>query len=115
MSDILRFVGMKIKDLRKGAGLTQEELGEKAGFHTTYIGGLERGERNINLSNLEQIASSLGVEVAELFSYAKKFKINSTKEESLQKLLVLMLDRDEKEINMAVKLLNEIFDTYKYK
>ncbi|GMX66801.1 hypothetical protein Elgi_60730 [Paenibacillus elgii] len=41
MSDILRFVEMKIKDLRKRAGLTQEELGEKAGFHTTYIGELD--------------------------------------------------------------------------
>ncbi|WP_249923436.1 helix-turn-helix domain-containing protein [Paenibacillus sp. RS8] len=49
---ILKLVGSKIREIRKSQGLSQEQLGEKAGFHFSYIGGLERGERNVTLSNL---------------------------------------------------------------
>jgi transcriptional regulator with XRE-family HTH domain len=66
MSDkVLRLVGGKIKELRKARGLSQEELGEKAEFHFSYIGGLERGERNVSLANLAKVAETLGVDIGE--------------------------------------------------
>ena len=64
----LRRVGAKIRDLRRRAGFSQEELAERAGLHRTYIGGIERGERNAGLLNFVRIARALGVRPAELLS-----------------------------------------------
>lgn len=66
---ILERVGRRIRDLRKQAGLSQEQLGEIAGFHFSYIGGVERAEKNITLINLERIADALNVPIIELFEY----------------------------------------------
>jgi transcriptional regulator with XRE-family HTH domain len=52
--------------------LTQEDLAERSGLDRSYIGGVERGERNPTLSVIERIAGSLGVSLAELFSYSAK-------------------------------------------
>ena len=57
--------------LREQAGLSQEQLAGKAGIHRTYVGGVERGERNLGLKNVFRIARALGVPVAELFADEK--------------------------------------------
>ncbi|MGD6900376.1 helix-turn-helix domain-containing protein [Bacillus infantis] len=49
MADLLKLVGNRIRIVRKGKGLIQEDLAEKCGLQYTYIGELERGERNISL------------------------------------------------------------------
>jgi transcriptional regulator with XRE-family HTH domain len=54
-------VGNNIKKYRKTLNISQEELAEKAGLHRTYIGGIERGERNITLDSLQVIATALNV------------------------------------------------------
>lgn len=59
--------GERVRTLRNALGLSQEKLAEKAGVHRTYIGMIERGEKNITLSNIEKIASALGVSVDTLF------------------------------------------------
>lgn len=59
--------GKKIQDLRKQLGLSQEELAYKAGFHRTYVGMIERGERNITLSNLKKLSKGLEVDIKDLF------------------------------------------------
>ena len=51
---------------RSELGLSQEELATRSGLHRTYVGGIERAERNISLSTLEMIAKGLGVEPSEL-------------------------------------------------
>ncbi|MCP1312251.1 helix-turn-helix domain-containing protein [Paenibacillus tyrfis] len=112
MSDLLKLLGGKIRDLRKERGLSQEQLGEIAGFHLTYIGGLERGERNISIQNLERIAQSLDVEIFDLFEYVNELKAFSTKNDLLHSLFLLLVNRNEKEILMAQTLLKEIFNTY---
>jgi len=53
--------------LRLRRGMTQEELAERAQLHRTYIGGVERGERNVSYLNLLTIACALNARVAELF------------------------------------------------
>lgn len=51
-----------VRRLRKAKGLSQEELAEVCGYHRTYVGGIERGERNITIATLEALAGALGVE-----------------------------------------------------
>lgn len=72
MKDIKRLVGERIRDFRKEKGLSQEELGEKAGFHFTHIGVVERGEKNASLDTLNKIAEALDVEIVELFPKSEK-------------------------------------------
>jgi transcriptional regulator with XRE-family HTH domain len=53
---------------RQRLGLTQEELADKCGFHRTYIGSVERGERNITLATIEALAGTFGVEPSVLLA-----------------------------------------------
>lgn len=112
---LLKLVGAKIRDLRKERGLSQEQLGENSGFHLTYIGGVERGTRNISLANLERIASTLEVDVHELFQYHHEFGELRDKGEVLKEAIDLLASREESEIKMAVKILNTIFQEYSQK
>ena len=64
-------VGATIRDLRVRAGYSQELLAEKAGLHRTYVGGVERGERNISLENIVRIAHALDVRPGRLLQRIK--------------------------------------------
>lgn len=66
--DITSTLSKNIKRLRGEKGLSQEELADKCGLHRTYVGAVERGERNITLSSLELIAIALDVDVPVLLS-----------------------------------------------
>ena len=73
MSDkILRRFGQRVRVLREQAGLSQEALAAKAGIHRTYVGGVERGERNLSLKNIMRLAAALDVHPRELFEGADK-------------------------------------------
>jgi transcriptional regulator with XRE-family HTH domain len=60
-------LGQRIREFRKRKGLSQEELAEATGLHRTYIGGIERGERNVSIINLSQIAKALDISLSVLF------------------------------------------------
>ncbi|MFA4967352.1 MAG: helix-turn-helix transcriptional regulator [Candidatus Margulisiibacteriota bacterium] len=59
--------GKKVRDERKKMHLSQEDLAERAGLHRTYIGMIERAEKNITLNNIVKIAKALNIRVVELF------------------------------------------------
>lgn len=65
-ADILIRFGERIRELRKKAGLSQEEFAERCQLDRTYIGGIERGERNVSLRNIAVLAKALGVGISEL-------------------------------------------------
>lgn len=60
-------LGKRIRQLRLKKGWTQEQLAERTNRHWTYIGGIERGERNVTLQVIADIARALGVEIQALF------------------------------------------------
>ena len=60
--DLQRLVGANLRHLRKQRDLTQEEMADAIGVHRTYLGGLERGERNVTLKAVERVADWLGVD-----------------------------------------------------
>jgi transcriptional regulator with XRE-family HTH domain len=61
-------LGQAVRKKRLQLGLSQERLAEKAGLHWTYIGGIERGERNVSLLNIVKIARALGATPSRLLS-----------------------------------------------
>jgi len=61
MNDILSIIGANVRRYRTARGLSQESLAENSGLHRTYVGAVERGERNISARNIEKIAKELGV------------------------------------------------------
>ncbi len=64
--------GRAIRELRIGQGLSQEALAERSGLHRTYIGGIERGERNVSLVNIGRLADALDVSMATLMAAAEQ-------------------------------------------
>lgn len=70
--DVRRRVGRNLKHFRQKLGLSQEAFAFKAGFHRTYISGIERGVRNPTVLVLEEIASALGVPSAKLLEEAPR-------------------------------------------
>jgi transcriptional regulator with XRE-family HTH domain len=65
--DLQRIVGVNLRAYREERGLSQEAFAEVLGWHRTYIGGLERGERNLSLQAVERIAERLEVDPMTLF------------------------------------------------
>lgn len=66
MESILKKVGKRIREIRQKKGLSQEVLAHEAGLDRSYVGSVERGERNISIINLHRIAKALDVEPFEL-------------------------------------------------
>jgi transcriptional regulator with XRE-family HTH domain len=62
-----RDFGSRVRRARVAAGLSQEALAARSGLHRTYVGSVERGERNVSLENIYRLADALGVDVRDLF------------------------------------------------
>src|SRR5271157_1317485 len=86
MPTIQELVGARVRELRKARGWTLEELSERAGKHYTYIGGLERGDRNVTLEVLQAVATALEVPLKSLFSlepHPLEIKLNAASDDIL--------------------------------
>lgn len=67
MQEILKKVGKKIAELRKKKGFSQEEFAHECGFHRSYMGAVERGEKNLTLITVDRIVKALKISFVELF------------------------------------------------
>ncbi len=65
--EVLIKFGEKVREERLKQGLSQEDLASRAGVHRTYIGMIERAEKNITLENIEKIAKALKTSIADIF------------------------------------------------
>ncbi|MCD5361261.1 helix-turn-helix domain-containing protein [Chromobacterium aquaticum] len=70
--DLQVLFGRRLAELRKQKGWSQEQLALESGIARSYLGGVERGQRNIALLNICKLAKTLGVPVGELFTYINK-------------------------------------------
>lgn len=68
ISDAAGTLGERIRARRKALGISQETLAERSRLHWTFVGQVERGQRNVSLRNLLKLAAGLGVDVGELLS-----------------------------------------------
>lgn len=108
MSDIAKIIGQRIRNYRTQKGLSQEKLAELAGCHPTYIGQLERGEKNATLESVEKIASAMDISLSELFDKLGKIGSNNI----AAKCYDLVASKNEAEQKQLYKMLQEM-DKYK--
>jgi transcriptional regulator with XRE-family HTH domain len=65
-SNARRIFAQRLRQIRQIKGLSQEELADLAGLHRTYVGSVERSERNVSIDNMERLANALAVDITEL-------------------------------------------------
>ena len=65
--EVLIKFGKKVRRERSNLGISQEELASRAGVHRTYIGMIERAEKNITLENIDKVAKALNLKLADFF------------------------------------------------
>ena len=103
MSDLTVALGRRLRSFRVAKGMSQEKLAQKSGLHPTYIGQVERGEKNITVDTLAKIAAGLGIELVDVFEYLDP---TSDHERSrMAKCYDLMLSRSEKEREILTKII----------
>ena len=110
MSDLAKIVGQRIRNYRTQLGLSQEKLAELSGCHPTYIGQLERGEKNATLESIDKVASSLKISLSKLF-------VNLCGESTNERNIPLecyefLLTKSQEEQEQIIKILIEM-DKYK--
>ncbi len=71
IDNLQRSLGRRIRELRTKHGWTQEQFAEFCGLHRTYLGHVERGEKNVSLSTVLRVASALGIRISALFGPSK--------------------------------------------
>ena len=110
MSDIAKILGKRIRNHRTAKGLSQEKLAELSGCHPTYIGQIERGEKNATVESIEKIATALNVSLSNLFEKlgAADGAVQSIPLECYE----LMLSKSKAEQEQILRILIEI-DKYK--
>jgi transcriptional regulator with XRE-family HTH domain len=64
--ELCKSFGIRVRDLRRSLNLSQEDLAEAADLHRTYIGMIERGEKNATLTSIDRIAKALNVKISDL-------------------------------------------------
>jgi transcriptional regulator with XRE-family HTH domain len=71
-SDARKIFAARLRQIRQIKGLSQEELADRAGLHRTYVGSVERGERNISIDNIECLAKALDIDIIALLQAESK-------------------------------------------
>jgi len=107
MNNIAMVVGERIRAYRKRSGLTQEELAERAELHHTYIGQLERGEKNATLETVEKIARALDLPFEVLF---EAIVTGNTDNAIAKEAYELITSLPEKEQQALLELLKRTID-----
>lgn len=67
MQEVQKKLGKRIAELRRKRGFSQEDFAHECGFHRSYMGAVERGEKNITIQGIDRIAKALKISLAELF------------------------------------------------
>ncbi|WP_314303932.1 helix-turn-helix transcriptional regulator [Brevibacillus parabrevis] len=114
MSNLRKLVGAQIRVLRKQKDLSQLELATRAGLQDTYIGGVERGTRNISLDTFEKIVNALEVEPIEVFMFGEIDTETDLheKKQIVESIKSLLLGRSVGEIRMMHRVIKDVMATF---
>ncbi|CAM3657740.1 helix-turn-helix transcriptional regulator [Cohnella lubricantis] len=108
MSTFAQIVGAKIRLYRMEQNLTQEQLAESIGMAATYLGQIERGEKNVKLQTIEKIALALHMSVYDLFSDEKEANLQQKK--WLWASILLLLKHNDAKQRQAYRILRELLE-----
>lgn len=111
MSEITKLIGQRIRNHRIQQGLSQEKLAELSKCHPTYIGQVERGEKNATIESIEKISGALGVSLSKLF---EKLGENSVSSDIPLKCYEFLSSKSRDEQEHLYKILLDV-DNYKNK
>jgi transcriptional regulator with XRE-family HTH domain len=103
MSDIAKTVGERLRTYRNRAGMTQEGLAERAGLHHTYIGQLERGEKNATLESIEKVARALGLPFEVLFEAIIEGNIDNATAKEVYELISIQSEKQQQALLDIIK------------
>ena len=103
MNDMAYVVGERVRNYRLRAGLTQMKLAEKAGVHHTYIGQLERGEKNATLETIEKIARALNISFETLFEAMLSGDTENSIAREIYELVTAQPEKDQKVLLDLIK------------
>ena len=109
METIAEMFGKRVRTRRKSLGLSQEQLAELCDLHPTYIGQLERGEKNASLETIMSVCRGLDITPSELF---RNISANGEKTtaDSIYELTLQMSDKEQKAILEIIKSIKSIID-----
>jgi len=105
MKSLSKIIGERIKNFRHREGLNQEQLAERCGLHATYIGQLERGEKNATLESIEKVVKGLNISFETLF---EKIQIGEFKSNIASQCYSLIDALNEKEQAAIHELIQKI-------
>ena len=110
MSELAKIIGQRIRNYRNKLGLSQEKLAELSGCHPTYIGQLERGEKNATIESIEKVAASLNISLSKLF---ENLGVNNSEQRNVPlECYEFLLTKTQEEQEQIYKILIEM-DKYK--
>lgn len=107
MSEITRQFGERLRALRLAAGLTQERLAERADVHTTYIGQLERGEKNATIESVLKLSRALGLPAEQLFRHLPGPNPQTGPADEAYRLLLECSPREQRELLALIRQIIE--------
>ncbi|MFC3748700.1 helix-turn-helix domain-containing protein [Paenibacillus sp. GCM10012306] len=107
MPKLAGYVGSNVKALRKKRGLSQEQLGERVQQPQSYIGGIERGEKNISLETLQKLCSALGVRPSEIIEAPVRTEQNE-KDRLIELISGSLQKRSTNEVRALHKLIGDL-------
>jgi transcriptional regulator with XRE-family HTH domain len=102
--DILASVGGKIQKIREEKGITQDQLGERAGINAKYVSAIERGQKNLTILTLEKIAKGLDVELFELLILPVELE---PKQQAAKAIESIVKHADVKMLNLCLDFLRK--------
>lgn len=105
-SELVKRIGERIRRIRKEMNLSQEQLAERSGLHTNYVGQVERGEKNLTLETLEKVVGGLHISLEELFRYIGPME----QKDALSQIIELLVERSSVDQEMVLRILISILE-----
>lgn len=105
-SELVKRIGERIRRFRKEMNLSQEQLAERSGLHTNYVGQVERGEKNLTLETLEKMVGGLNISLEELFRYIGPVE----PKDALSQIVELLVERPSEDQKMALSVLKSVME-----
>lgn len=111
VTGIIEIVGNRVRTYRQKAGLSQSELGELAGLHNTYIGQIERGEKNVSLEAIDKVITALNLPY-EVF-FAKIKNIGNDRRDMASECYEQIISMDSKQQRLLLNIIENIQEMMK--